>query len=52
MPVGNSEGQWLNIFPIDLPIEAGDQCASADGVDGFTRDVACLDGHAEIEPEF
>ena len=51
MLLGNAKGQRLHFLSGDLFVEAGEQRASADGVDGLARDVPGVDGHAEIEAE-
>ena len=45
MPIGNAEGQRLDLVPSDALVKAGDQRASADGVDGLARDGPRFDGH-------
>ena len=51
MPLGNSEGQRLDLLPGDFFVEAGDQRAGADGAHGLTRDGPALDGHTDVEPQ-
>ena len=51
MPLGNTEGQWLDVSPSDLLVKAGDQRTGSDGAHGLANDGPGLDRYAKVEAQ-